>query len=138
MKAYTDIEQSMKLAEILPIERADMYWFVPADKEGEFIEEIKIISNKSEYYLFEGITDWNDTPYIPAWSLAALLDAIPQEIFNGEYVINITEGHINKWILTYDHRENRHHSYYGLSYGADNLIDACYEIVLKLHELKLL
>ena len=27
MKAYTDLEQSRKLAEILPIESADMYYF---------------------------------------------------------------------------------------------------------------
>lgn len=26
MKAYTDIEQSKKLAEILPVESADMWW----------------------------------------------------------------------------------------------------------------
>lgn len=27
MKAYTDLEQSKKLAEILPIESADMYYY---------------------------------------------------------------------------------------------------------------
>lgn len=32
MKAYTDIEQSKKLAEILPIETADAWW--ADDKEG--------------------------------------------------------------------------------------------------------
>ena len=26
MKTYTDLEQSKKLTEILPFERADMYW----------------------------------------------------------------------------------------------------------------
>ena len=26
MKAYTDVEQSKKLAEILPIESADLWW----------------------------------------------------------------------------------------------------------------
>ena len=37
MKTYTDIEQSKKLAEILPPESADMKWFVPADNEGELL-----------------------------------------------------------------------------------------------------
>ena len=73
-----------------------------------------------------------------AWSLAALINIIPQELFDGEYIINITEGIDNKWIITYDHYKNRNHSFYGLSTGADNLVDACYEMILKLHELKML
>ncbi len=130
--------QSSKLAEILPHESADMKWFIPADNEGEFIEEVSLIKNKSEYALFDKITDWNDTPYLPCWSLAALLNVIPQEIFDGEYILNITEGCDNRWVLTYDGYEDRTKSYYGLSSGADNLVDACYEMILKLHELNLL
>lgn len=75
---------------------------------------------------------------IPCWSLAALLNVIPQEIFDGEYILNITEGCDNRWVLTYDGYEDRTKSYYGLSSGADNLVDACYEMILKLHELKML
>jgi len=71
---------------------------------------------------------------IPCWSLAALISIIPQEIFDGEYIINITEGCDNRWVLTYDHFENRNHSYYGLSTGADNLVDACTDIIIKLKE----
>ena len=124
MKAFSDLEQSKKLAEILPIESADMYWwssgkryYIEAMDDGDFNEE-------------EG--------HIRAWSLAALINIIPQELFDGEYIINITEGIDNKWIITYDHYENRNHSFYGLSTGADNLVDACYEMILKLNELNLL
>ena len=137
-RAFTSLEQSKRLAKILPLESADMKWFVPADNESEFIEEVSLINNKSEYNLFDKVTDWNDTPYVPCWSLTALLDVIPQEIFDGEYIINITEGCDDKWVLTYDHCEDMYHSYYGLSSGADNLVDACYEMILKLHELKML
>ena len=124
MKAFSDLEQSKKLAEFLPIESADMYWwssgkryYIEAMDDGDFNEE-------------EG--------HIRAWSLAALINIIPQELFDGEYIINITEGIDNKWIITYDHYENRNHSFYGLSAGADNLVDACYEMIIKLHELNLL
>ena len=124
MKAFSDLEQSKKLAEILPIESADMYWwssgkryYIEAMDDGDFNEK-------------EG--------HIRARSLAALINIIPQELFDGEYIINITEGIYNKWIITYDHYENRNHSFYGLSAGADNLVDACYEMIIKLHELNLL
>ena len=129
MKSYTDLEHSKKLAEILPLESADMCFV----NDGT---SIKIDANS---YNVRKLM-WKDyvVEVIPCWSLAALLDIIPQEIFDGEYIINITEGCDNRWILTYDHHENRHHSYYGLSSGADNLVDTCYEMILKLHELKML
>lgn len=126
MKSYTDIEQSKKLAEILPFKSVDMwYWEWPTAPEY----------NNYEHPMFH---QGEDIRNIPCWSLAALFDIIPQEIFDGEYVINITEGHDNKWLLTYDHYENRDHSYFGLSSSADNLVDACVKIITRLHELKLL
>lgn len=128
MKTYTNIKQSEELAKILPIESADMRYHTISPYNPYPCDEIV-------YTIDFGNPSGYD---IPCWSLSALLDVIPQEIFDGEYIINITEGCDNKWILTYDHRENRHHSYYGLSYGADNLIDACYVLILKLKELKLL
>ena len=128
IKSYTDLFQSRKLAEFLPLESADMIW-VLANPDLPMIKAIAYEDSekKSKYY-----------EVLPAWSLAALLGVIPQEIFNGEYIINITEGCNNRWILTYDHFENRNHSYYGLSTGADNLIDCCVEMIIKLKERNLL
>ena len=126
MKSYTDIEQSKELAEILPIESADMNWHE--------LPSIGFFARAFSYKRDNGATEG----LYPCWSLAALLGVIPQEIFDGEYIINITEGCDDRWALTYDHHENRNHSYYGLSSGADNLVDACYEVILKLHERNLL
>ena len=126
MKSYTNIEQSRKLAKILTIKSADMYF-----SKYDTIHAATLYSScDSEYFKIHEFT--------PSWSLAALLEKIPQEIFNGEYIINITEGRDNKWILTYDHRENRNHSYPGLSSGANNLVDACYELILKLNKQNLI
>lgn len=129
LKAYTDLEQSEKLAEILPLESADMHYIIMGDDEYP-----QSMVGLGEYI---GVL-----PTIPCWSLAALLESIPQEIFDGEYIIkytiNIREGSNNRWVLTYDHYENENHPYYGLSSDADNLVDACYEMILKLHEQNLL
>lgn len=120
MKGYTDLPQSKKLAEFLPLESADMCYPLPCgDGDKPLLEQ----------------GDFGSTP---CWSLSALLEIIPQEIFDGEYIINITEGRDEKWVITYDHRENRNHCFYGLSSGADNLVDACVEMVQMLHERKLL
>ena len=131
MKAYTDIEQSKKLAEILPLESADCFW------DYDDLQKYHRINWLEDGYNKEGQLRLNENN-VCAWSLAALLGLIPQEIFDGEYIINITEGCDNRWVLTYDHFENRNHSYYSLSAGADNLVDACYELILKLNELNLL
>lgn len=133
MKSYADLEQSKKLAEILPLESADNVIVSIGDREG-----VKTITMPKETFniLMTPFTDIRNVT--PCWSLAVLLNIIPQEIFNGEYIINITEGCDNRWALTYDHFENRNHSYYSLSIGADNLIDACYELILKLNKLNML
>ena len=135
MKAFSDLEQSKKLAEILPIESADMYypWYI--EEDGDTIESGHRLTTPNVC----GFTTHKiNKMTLPCWSLAALINIIPQELFDGEYIINITEGIDNKWIITYDHYENRNHSFYGLSAGADNLVDACYEMIIKLHEQNLL
>ena len=119
IKSYTDIEQSKKLAEILPLESADMFYRTDGSVKlmWEHLKNIPVTT--------------------PSWSLAALLDALPQEILEGEFVINITEGLDNKWIITYDHIDNVNHSFYGLSTGADNLVDACVDLLTKLKDRKM-
>ena len=121
MKSYTDIEQSKKLADILPLETADNYY--------SWHDERYYVVNK-------------DCPYpyslkekIPCWSLAALLSIIPQELFDGEYIINITEGIINKWIISYEPPYDIS-SY--LSVSNDTLINCCIEMIIKLKERNLL
>jgi hypothetical protein len=136
IKRYTDISQSRKLAEILPLESADMCFKCFGEETYDLIFcEVSYSEWAKEY---KELFDKAGLQLIPCWSLAALIDIIPQEIFNGEYIINITEGRDNRWVLTYDHYENRNHSYYGLSTGADNLVEACYELILILHERNLL
>ena len=60
MKSFTDIEQSKKLAEILPIKSADMCFY--------YKEDIPQLIHFAKH---------NNRFYIPCWSLAALLGVLP-------------------------------------------------------------
>ena len=75
MKAYTDVKQSKKLAEILPIESADMYYHNRIDIKYQGIIPI-------EYKHGNPLLSQE----IPAWSLAALLGVMkePELIRNSE------------------------------------------------------
>ena len=69
MKAYTDIEQSKKLVEILPLESADMIYVHTIDIGGDWHYDIDFRNNQP---LFE-----DD---ICVWSLAALLDILHSKV----------------------------------------------------------
>lgn len=121
IKSFTDLQQSKKLAEILPIESADMCY--PKDAfEYHYAKEPVC------HYSGIGLAH-------PCWSLSALISVIPQELFDGEYIINITEGLNHKWIISYEHYSEVS-SYIDVS--SDNLIDCCVEMIIKLKERKLL
>jgi hypothetical protein len=111
MKAYTDIEQSKKLAEILPIESADMtYDWAVIDKEYSTIP-----------YCRKPIDD-----ELPCWSLAALIDSIPKQVtLSGS-------AEDSYWYCKCEDAFNH------LFVDSNNPIDACYEMILRLHELKML
>ena len=128
MKAYTDIEQSKKLAEILPIESADAFYDMAEPEK----RQVPIIGNPDDYYDME---DWT----IPCWSLAALLDQLEDVICDEED---------NQWELVIKKEGVQYDLYYLIVYGEqenieldrfyDDLIDCCYEMILKLKERDLL
>ena len=118
MKAFTDLEQSKKLAEILPLESADLYY----TKVGD----IKMPTNGHFGYkkFFQEYTK-----NTPCWSLAALIEVIGVECRmektpldqSGEFTYSIVDEYYN--IRTYEE---------------GNPIDACVEMIYKLKELNLL
>lgn len=120
-RAFTSLEQSKKLAEILPPESADIYWwswgeryYIGAMDDGDFNEKVGDVR---------------------AWSLAALLYIIPKRIKDYNVLrIDINEKDTAIW---YDE----------IGYGVNNdlpditketAIDACYEMITRLNELNLL
>lgn len=127
MKAHTDLEQSKKLAEILPIESADMYWW----------------SSGKRYYI-EAMDDgdFNEGEgHIRAWSLAALLSVLPFHLIvnNQRYEFSMNKG-LDKDGETYILRYNVFNTDVCL-YATDyynNPIDACVDMILLCKEHNLL
>ena len=76
-------------------------------------------------------------PTIPCWSLAALLDIIPYAINisdNKFYRLGIDKGY-NSYAIWY---EDNGCTVNTLDVKANNFIDACYEMIIRLRKLNLL
>jgi len=133
IKSYTSVEQSRKLAEILPLESADMYYFLDPTPAGNIyhlvVQRVDFGTKNLPQY---------DEGDISCWSLASLLEEIPEVICfdddESDYTLEILkEG-----------------GFYYLSYGnslehgkieiepQENFVDACVELILKLKEQNLL
>jgi len=91
-KSYTDLSQSKKLAEILPLESADMHYATWTILDGEFIvspNQGSTIKSMQEDY---------GNQIIPCWSLAALLDVLPKKIKEDNVLrIDIDEKEFSIW-----------------------------------------
>jgi hypothetical protein len=72
-----------------------------------------------------------DTLEIPCWSLAALLDALPSNL-QLALAINDYQGGIKEKYAIGSVEHDKYDCF------ADNSVDACYEMIITLHEQKLL
>ncbi|MBO6252749.1 MAG: hypothetical protein J6O49_03735, partial [Bacteroidaceae bacterium] len=118
---YGIIEQSKKLAEILPIESADMYY----RDWKRATKDIRIAH--------VGTAHKKD---LPCWSYAALHDVLPSNknvittVSRGGWQMEPTDYLPNVWWCEYEDNE----SCTIFSTQANNPIDACYEMIIKLHK----
>lgn len=137
MKAYTDIEQSKKLAEILPLESADMAWCNNSIKGVNYTDEYSanLYTVKEMQECFDkALNGWDKYwELIPCWSLAALLNILPDTITSNDGIA--FKLNIKKNIIEYSNP-----SLYLIykSVKSDNIVDACVEMIEKLYELKML
>lgn len=133
MKAYTNIKQSKKLAEILPLESADMHYNVVGDAIiGDY--QSGISSARSVAKAYKKNPDEFAKNVIPCWSLAALLDILSEKShsINEDGAVCLDSYKGIEWDLLMENTN------LGWVTKKSNPIDACYEMILKLHELKLL
>ena len=133
MKSYTDLEQSEKLAEFLPLKSADMYYH--KDRYDDFVE---IPHFNTEY---KSMVD-RDIVYcdniIPCWSLSALFDILEGEIDGEEgetYQLKI-EKDGDWWSVWYEEQYDEANPIETES--TQDILDACYKMIVKLHEENLL
>ena len=123
IKGYTDIKQSQILANILPIESADMSYSI--------IHNIGQESYHCNVPTFTYVANGD----IPCWSLAALLRVIPKHIKDYNVLrIDINEEDFSIWYDDVGCGVNTELP----DITMEHPVDACYEFVLKLHELNLL
>ena len=102
MKAFTDLDQSRKLAEILSTESADMCWTPFDEKWDAYLGAPNPDAIKKE---------------IPCWSLAALLNIFPAS------TLDSSDAHYYRLYCNEKFTE-----------WYDNPIDACVEMINRLHE----
>jgi len=117
VKSCTDLGQSKRLIEILPIESADM-------RIGNYVGKSGEVDGTNIHYYFKG-ESFGAPQIIEAWSLAALLNIIP-----GGQVNRMTNS--DKWEAS-SWNDSDFEPICEVE-GYDNAIDACYELILKLHE----
>ena len=129
IRAYTTIELSRKLAQILPLESANMFYF----------NEVPHLGYKKDDQ------DWLDetkNEYIPCWSLAALIDIMPKDksiecsISFGYY--NGKGEYIEKWLCAFEKEGETTDDYIIETFDGNNPVDACVAMIEKLHKLKML
>ena len=135
MKSFTSLEQSKKLAEILPLESADMCWCNNSIKGVNYTDEYSanLYTVKEMKDVFDkALNGWDKYwKLIPCWSLAALLNILPCNL-KLVLAINDYQGERKERYAIGSVEHNKYDCY------ADNPVDACYEMILKLHEQKLL
>ena len=124
LKSYTDLEQSKKLAEILPLESADMYYILMPD--GTY----------NHFPLNGRKTELAENTDIPCWSLAALRNLLPVAIKVNEntYLFESHNTFDKCWVYRYYNEDDVSYLYY----KDTNEVDACVNTIEKLHELNLL
>ena len=131
-KAYTDLEQSKKLAEILPIESADMSYAT-----WTILEDGEYIVSPLQGNTIEKLQEEYGEQIIPCWSLAALLDQLDDIVVDEDgcdYKLEIIKEGVQYYLV-----------YEGMLDAAcyetslfDDLIDACVEMIVTLKEKDLL
>ena len=121
MKSYTNLEQSRKLAEFLPVESADMRYAPFGDTHPRFWDG---------HLLEKGA--------IPCWSLAALLSVLPKEIeIDEQYYAPCLFPVQDKWLLKLWYNSNYIFTS-PIAIFSDNPLDACVEMIIKMHKQKIL
>ena len=133
IKSYSDLQQSKKLAEILPLESADMAYYFMKDS-GKLVNPSPFVLDGTE------VREDGMFTYLDCWSLAALLSVLPNNenistnLSKGGYRISTLE-YTNSWFVDYEDETNGSNN---CVTSADNPIDACVAMIEKLHELKML
>ena len=124
VKSFTSLEQSKKLAEILPLESADMHYNNASIKGINYVDEYRaelMDYNTAQKVLYKYLIN-PIFGIIPCWSLSALLDVLPNYETNN-FGDSIQLAVKNKALVTDE---------------GETLLDLVVNMIIYLHELNLL
>jgi hypothetical protein len=113
----------MKLG--IGIHKADMHYWETTDEKmiGKLSYSPNIEFDSNFYY---GAKNGKIYHYMPCWTLSALLEVLPKSINNEALSIKTSAA---LWHIGYQN---------AYTVKADNPVDACYQLIVHLHKLKLL
>lgn len=117
-KSYTSLEQAKKLAEFLPLESADMYYFLDPTPAGNIYH---IVTPQIDFGVKTREPEYNEGD-IPCWSLTALMNVLDRGI-----LFKTPQGWACQTYIEYKALT---------SYYYSNPVDACVEVILELHKQK--
>lgn len=134
IKSFTSLEQSKKLAEILPIESADMWWSRCTITDfGDGVLKVSYAVEPCNISQFR-----NTKEDIPCWSLTALLEQLPYELCdddgNSSYLQMNKEDDVYQLVYTDPYGDFEAIE----TDGYEDFVDACVDMIIKLKELNLL
>jgi hypothetical protein len=131
---YTTLEQSKKLAEILPLESADMtYYACVKDWRGNPVEpKWGKPANMKQDELAIPCANHQQFAYIPCWSVGALIEVMPQSVIDKDGIsfgLNINHNFVEYYNPSMGALYATYHSV-----SAETTLDACYDMVVWLFE----
>lgn len=132
IKSNTDLEQSKKLAEILPLDSADMWWLY-VTSQGKHIA--MMYEEPDPHYLARMESYGIKNAAIPCWSLAALFQILPLSIYDEldscDYELEINM--IDK-MPRYVRLGDVYHSQFPYDFEKDTLLDNIVESIIWLND----
>lgn len=140
IKSYTDLEQSKKLAKILPLESADMHYNNASIKGINYVDEYR--AELMDYNTAQKVlSKYLINPIfgiIPCWSLASLLEQLHYEVRDDD--CNLSYLQMNKEDDVYQLVYTDHHVDFESieTDRREHFVDACVDMIIKLNELNLL
>jgi len=131
-KICTSVEQSKKLIELgIDVNSADIIYTTFYGAISKDLPIPKEVYNMLKYPI-------NDNKCIPAWSLSALLELLDEEItdeFGNDYILTIIKESL-QYYLYYHNIDGEVEDIE--TYFYDDMIDACYDMIIKLKKRNLI
>ena len=120
---YTSLYQAKRLLDLgYSYDTADMFFLITY-KEVGIIDNIHVGIRKPNFPNFSKVKNWDDSQFIPCWSLGALLKLMTRPYLNDYGKNNIRLSSVNKNLMFVETQSN-------------DYVEVCFKHLVKLREVK--